>query len=327
MTNDTAAASAASTSASCCCTLSRWRAEYALGWFSVEDFNGKTIDTQRTFCPRPRWIVVPLKVFFFATTLSVIVYNILTIQYSPKPFWLAWYTNWTVLVVLFYQQLSAMTVLCTQLPHPTQPTPLLKATWLTYPWAATTSLAATILYWLLVYNPEDDDKLTFLTVVKHGILSLLVLTDGLVVSYIPVRIKHLWIPFVFNLLYILWSIVHSFTDIGNPFKKGDDDYYTQDDDNDAIYKALNWNKRPVNALLYSILSNLVLFPLLAFGVWALSSLGGWYRFDASMRRYKTQDLHKSLLHSSHRTTKQRSSSSSGSSSSSSYSASSPSALV
>eukprot|EP00541_Cyclophora_tenuis_P018914 CAMPEP_0116562768 /NCGR_PEP_ID=MMETSP0397-20121206/12352_1 /TAXON_ID=216820 /ORGANISM="Cyclophora tenuis, Strain ECT3854" /LENGTH=158 /DNA_ID=CAMNT_0004089119 /DNA_START=270 /DNA_END=746 /DNA_ORIENTATION=+ len=128
--------------------------------------------------------------------------------------------------------------------------------------------------------------LTYLDVMKHGILFLVVLIDGAVISYIPVRFRSIWPLILFNLCYLTFNVIHSFTSIGNPTSTDNDP--TTDDD--AIYAVLNWNKRPYTAAFWAVASNVIIFPLMFFIVWAFSTLGGGCRFDASRRRYTTGEI-------------------------------------
>ena len=285
--------SSSSLSASaCCCSLSRWRVERNLGWFDLKDWNGRLLDTQRTFAPRPKTLTVTLKFLSLLGVVLAVAYNISTIGYLPRPFWMAWYTNWSVVTVMLYQVCSLLCTLLHKQTNKQNVTLWVKLTWVTYPLAAVPAMAAAVLYWLFVYDGgEDGAGPTALDVIKHGVLAMLVLLDGLFINYIPVRVKHLWLVVIFNVLYIIWNVIHSFTDIGNPLENDND----PNTDDDAIYEVLNWKERPREAFLYTVLSNVVLVPLLALLLWTLSSAGGWYRFDASWRRYKNEDLNRSLL--------------------------------
>jgi len=268
----------------CCCTCRRFVEEWRLSLFGVEDYNGQILDIKRTFAPHP-WIAVAFVRFLFAgLTMATIVANFFVVDYPPE-FFFAWFTNLSTIPALAY--LVASFVATVQLGCRRQNTrpgdfpSSVRFAWGLFSLSVPAQLLATVLFWTIVYTPSRD--LGYLDLFKHGILAAILMFDGLVVSYIPVRFHHFWFPLLFGTLYMVWNVIHSFTGIGNPSKHDND----PETDDDAIYNALNWNKRPGTAVFWGVVSYLILFPLLFFLTWVLSSTGGGCRFDGSNRRYVT----------------------------------------
>ena len=246
--------------------------EWKLSLFGLEDGNGRVIDVQRTFAPKPTVATVAFRFVALAWVVASLVHNAAILE-RPWGFWFAYYTNLSVLPSLFYFVVSFLASIQfarsqQQQQESQKKTLLVRLMWILFPSAAATQFAATVLFWLLVFDYNDTPS--YLNLMKHGILFAVIMLDGLVVSRIPVRIRSIAPLLVYNLGYCVFSIVHSVARMGNPWSHDNDP--TTDDD--AIYGALNWNKRFGTALFWTVFANLVLFPALFFVVFALSSVGG-----------------------------------------------------
>jgi len=141
---------------------------------------------------------------------------------------------------------------------------LIKHTWSMYATAAPLSLAITMLYWTAIvpvaYGPET---FSYVSLMEHGGVGLLVVCDGLWTGNVPLRAKQ----FVYLLgvcsAYLLWSIVNFVLELGNGEWPGYDD--------DALYPVLHWgmDSRRASAMLSGFLI-VVLCPLLYWIVWMMS---------------------------------------------------------
>jgi hypothetical protein len=124
-----------------------------------------------------------------------------------------------------------------------------------------------ILFWLLEYD-YSNSKVTFLDIMPHGGMVVLVWIDGLVVNRIPVRWTHWWGgALLFEIAWALWSIFHSVVfDIGNPNANTNDG----DGNDDAIYGALDWKNDTGYATGLTMAALLILGPIIYVVMWLCS---------------------------------------------------------
>ena len=96
-------------------------------------------------------------------------------------------------------------------------------TWAFFTLAAVSQMVVTCMYWLLVYEDEASNE----SILKHGVVFVLVWLDGLVVNKIPVRLRH-WMEICFPvfLAYAIWTVLQSplVFEVDNPYE-GDDQIY------------------------------------------------------------------------------------------------------
>ena len=138
-----------------------------------------------------------------------------------------------------------------------------KATWALLAIALPFELVVVVLFWALQY---DGGELTYVSDMTHAVFFVLLFIDGCLLNRIPLRMKQFILYEVSSLLWVIWSVIHAYADVGNPYK----DDGSQDDD--AIYPSLRWKN---NTTQSAILSVLVLFganPILFMVCRALSRL-------------------------------------------------------
>ena len=127
------------------------------------------------------------------------------------------------------------------------------------------ALIVTILFWLLVY---DGSPLEYHDVIQHGIYFVFVLLDGMIISRIPIRLKQLLPLEGIYVVYLIWTLIHGLSPMGNP-NSSDDDPETDDD---ALYFSLNWKKRPVGALVLIIFLLFLAIPILYILLMVISNV-------------------------------------------------------
>jgi hypothetical protein len=142
-------------------------------------------------------------------------------------------------------------------------------TWILFIIGIHTTAVATLLFWILIYDPSDT-TIMFPTIIAHGGLFVLLTLDGLLLNRIPIRVMH-WIGILvpFDLTFIGWSIIHDLgTNMGNP-DNNDTDISTNDD---AIYQGvLEWDANPTTAIKWTIICVFVLGLLLFALILTLST--------------------------------------------------------
>ena len=184
---------------------------------------------------------------------------------DPRPFWLAYLTNWNVTISTLYLVLSFVNSIVPVAGPPLGQTVVsrrVKWTWVLFTLSANVGLVVTIAYWSLIF----DGNMDMATLFPHGILQAAVLWDGFGINAIPIRLRHYleWIV-PFSLAYMLWSYLHIRFDIGNPDTM-DEDPETNDD---LIYEVLNWNAPEMTAVVAAVLV-FGLAPLLHIVLWFVS---------------------------------------------------------
>lgn len=237
--------------------FNRIKAEWKLHTFALDDVNGDILDIEKTFTPKPKPILLIVKLGFLGWVIQVIAHDISRTDFPG--YWLAFMTNWQCVFILAYFTCSflLMTPLI-QVPLVSQYNNdeiasnlvfgssnarnfviiWIKSTWLLYAISLNIGLLATILFWVLVYdantfyNPYDD-------IMRHGILFTMVFIDGMVINRIPIRLKQLvWVEAV-DVSYVVWLAIHQFASIGNPFVDG----------RDVLYDSIDFQKSPLFAFV------------------------------------------------------------------------------
>ena len=67
----------------------------------------------------------------------------------------------------------------------------------------------------------------------HGISWIIVGVDGILIKRIPLRIKQFIFLETFSILYLVWSILHSALNVGNPWNNNEGE-------NQPIYDTVDW---------------------------------------------------------------------------------------
>lgn len=238
--------------------------EWRLGMWSTIDVNGKTIDVVSTFRPRPPLLTGIIKLGFLVWSIHLLVVSLVE-QPDPKAFWLAYLTHWGLMLTIFYQLLSFSRMI---LPIAQEPVDFLtRLGWGVFTTVANVEVIITILYWTLEYK---GGSVSYLNIMKHGILLLEVWFDGFVLNRIPIRMKQVLWVYLLAVTFLIWTGIHSASGIGNPYNS-DNDPATDDD---AIYRSVNWKERPVTGIIMGIAVLFVLIPILIITTYFLSTLLG-----------------------------------------------------
>ena len=283
--------------------ISEWR----LPAFSTVDAEGRSIDVQMTFQPAPEMIYAGVKLFLTLYSIGSIIWEFMDPAYEVSSIWIAYLTNWAQVVSVIYLILSFLLSASAFLSSSSsnshsrteeeheqqgqeqdqehvqwQEDHVMKkelsslSIWHKITWAAflisfNVEVFVVLLYWGLVYTSytiPEDKKIYYSTVFAHGILLLVVGFDGLVLNRTPVRFRQIGFAYIVPILFLIWSLIHSTLDIGNPDKEGKD----PEADDDAIYTPLNWKQRPTRSLTISLILTFVGVPLMFLAVWFISIL-------------------------------------------------------
>ena len=132
--------------------------------------------------------------------------------------------------------------------------------WVLYSIVAPMEICITLLYWSADYA---GGQITYVNIMEHGMICLLILFDGAILSSIPIRLK--MFPYFISvcITYLLWSIIDAVLEIGN----GE---WGPEYEDDALYEVLNWNDSSKTALIVSSTVICIIAPLIYLFCWMLS---------------------------------------------------------
>jgi hypothetical protein len=231
----------------------------------------RTIDIPASFSPKS-WLAIAGKM----ANLGIAGFTLyLGVGTDPRAFWLAYLTNWNVTISSLYLLLSFInsfvSVASPSVGH-TIVSYRVKITWILLTLSANIGILVTIAFWFMIY----DGVMDIATVFPHGILTAAVLLDGLVINAVPIRLRH-YLEFVvpFAMTYMLWSYLHSTSDIGNPDYEDED----QETNDDLIYTVLDWKTNPGMTTVVAGVLIFVLSPILQVLLWMIS--GCRRRYEAT----------------------------------------------
>jgi hypothetical protein len=214
------------------------------------DSTPRSLDIVKTFSPHPRVPYIGVKISLAAWIVSAMPMSIISMTYPS--FWLAYVTHWGLIVATAYIILSALSAVYLAIRPPSNPDELkggvgllIKSTWALFAIALPAEIVITILYWTLEF--DADDGVTYINLMVHGIVMVLIMIDGFVLSRIPLRMKQFILFESLTALYFLWTVIHAYSGIGNPYADGD----TPTQDDDAIFGSLAWkNNTTASVILF-----------------------------------------------------------------------------
>ncbi|KAH9524680.1 hypothetical protein Btru_027520 [Bulinus truncatus] len=128
--------------------------------------------------------------------------------------------------------------------------------WLLQNISNVSSVMVTIMFWTVVYTGNTQ---TFVSINSHILNSILVLVD-IMISRAPVRIQHVYMPLVYNLIYVLFTMIYWLA--GGTNQKGEP----------YIYKILDYSNTPGKAAMAIVLVCLIALPMTHIGLWGLFKL-------------------------------------------------------
>lgn len=251
--------------------------------FHIQEIDGKYVDVRDTFTPRPKWWTVPLKLIILIWTTTVFVDGFMAT--GPSFFYFATFAHLSLVVTLAYLICS---FLCNILRSPSKttdqysdgkdffPSVWLQLTWVLFAIAAPSQVLSALIFWCTEFPFQTFDLQGSL--ILYGTIWILLLAEGFWVNRVPLRVNHQWYFLGFYFLFLLWSLIHSYLGIGNPLEV-----------NDVLYPFLQWNESPWFTVLYSMISLLIVAPLVFWFVWKLSLWSSPLIFQGLNRRYLSLD--------------------------------------
>jgi hypothetical protein len=258
-----------------CCSLLRSELKSSQSFFRLQDSTARNMDVRASFAPDS---LAALAWKIFATAFAILTLIFSWTGTGKASFYLAYLTHWSLIAAIAYLLASLyQSVRSAKISQPPgeHTEGSVSVTWILFAVAAHAEVMIAILFWLLVYDYDSDGKPKFLDIMQHGGMAVLVWVDGLVVNRIPVRWAHWWggaLPF--EIAWAVWSIFQSVVfDIGNP------DQNDKDENDDAIYEALDWRHEAGSAMILTMAALLILGPIVYSVLWLCS----WYRWPCRCR--------------------------------------------
>ena len=262
------------TSTACCARL---RHELTNPLFDLSEPDGKQINVDKTFAPRPYWRSWLMRLVCLSLSVESLV---ATLEHTPpwnRWFFMAYLTHWGLVTAIAYQ-LCAVLCLIPAIRRKALYQPrsgsercslFVRITWGLFSLAAPVELIVCILYWGLDYSPGHP--VHYYLVMNHGGIALMLMVDGFLLSSFPLQLKQLVFTIAFCTAYLTWTIIFAESDIPNPNVSENDDY---------IYNALEWN---ANVKVAEILASLCAFvlPPIVFVIFWLVSLSRRHIYEAA----------------------------------------------
>jgi len=248
----------------------RFTSELRRNFFSLEESSERYIDVANSFAPSsPRFQhVIVLRVGLLVWTIIGLARSILDTDEEDRFIWLGYLTHLGLVISIVYQITACIVTLHKKslIQHAGStynPSGLVKVVWFLYVLAVPNELIITLLYWTLDYPTIEDGVVTYNAVFTHGILAVLLLIDGNLIARIPVRIKHIVVIEIYSISYLIWTVIHAFSGIGNGSEDGD-----------LLYDVIDWKDKPIATLITCVIIVVVVIPIIFMVLWFLSLAGG-----------------------------------------------------
>lgn len=231
--------------------------------FSIEEPDNKILDVEKSFAP-PSTVTLVWRLLASSASLVILIYDYATSRIDKFLYW-GYLTMWTYFVSLVYL-IVATVVSWKREPFLNQPTEregtphgLVKAMWALYAVAAPAQVIVIAMYWLTVVPDEGVNG--WLSVWFHGGIGLLVFLDGIVVCRIPLRRRQVTLVIIYALLFLLWTLIHALTGLGDGIESSGDD---------LLYGVIAWNKEAGKTAILCVGLLFLALPLFFSFLWCLS---------------------------------------------------------
>lgn len=245
----------------------RIRSEFATPLFGIHELDG-TLDVNRSFQIGRgllSWVGIAK-----ASALSVAVAT-LAYAFSKEDFpafYPAYLTPWGVFFIILELLGSFLLTACA--PLSATPNILVKLTWAMHNVSCVIGCCITFLFWSLVYDPDDESFVLPVTIMVHGGVLLIAVSQGILVDRVPFRLKHGSFSALMAALLSGWLALHDTTVRYNP------DAADSGRDDDSLYGAIRWREETTDAIVKTVLVIFVAVPVFAFLLWAIHLPGRRY---------------------------------------------------
>jgi hypothetical protein len=148
---------------------------------------------------------------------------------------------------------------------------LVKATWVLFSTAGVHQILLVVVFWSSGLFVPDD--LNFVYIMRHGGVMVVTLVEGLLINRVPVRLQHALVTEILGIMYLLWSVFHSFVLYENPDAEEFDG---------GVYEILLWRENPGQAVFMSLGILLLVIPLATLALWGASLPKRLYKTESGI---------------------------------------------
>jgi hypothetical protein len=266
---------------------SRFFAEIWMPPFQPTEVNDEIIDIPQSFSPRPFCMTgaISFLLLFWATTTLIL--GILETEPDDNgsiQHYFYGLDHWTLVLTVLYFNFSLYLSLCPVTVASTTGVPfLVRLVWKLFAIVAPSQFLITAIFWILEFDGQAS-SISYENCNVHGGLFLAVLLEGFVVHRIPLRVSHYWFFLGYIILFLLWTFLHEYLELGNP-----------ETEEGYLYAQIRWKENAqVTAVLCALLV-LVLVPLTFHVIWMIS-LFSCCKFQGLNRHYLgTVEAHQKLI--------------------------------
>jgi hypothetical protein len=157
-----------------------------------------------------------------------------------------------------------MTLFGAPQPYKRVSSPLVRSAWLLYSFSGHFALLNALFWWLFIFE-RGETRLNWLNFIPHSILPFTIVLDGLNVNHIPLRWQH-YTGFVIPMecFYVFWTYSQNVLgDFPNP-------NVSEEESNDYIYGAFNWDDKETKPLVMSLVGIFFIGPVFWLVMWLFS---------------------------------------------------------
>lgn len=239
--------------------------------FSLKEPNGQYVHVANSFAPdSPRFHhILLLRIVLLIWSIVSLVHSIESRPEEEGFIYLAYLTHQGLVISIFYQLIACVvTFYKKSLIQPNADSnyelnALMKTMWLLYFLSVPLEIIITALYWTLEY-PTTEGPLKYRSLYGHAILALMLLIDGNLIARIPLKIKQVLAIVVYVVLFLIWTIIHAFSGIGDG---------NNDSGSDLLYDVVDWKGDPLKTSIIFVIVLTVVAPIVFLLIWTLSLAG------------------------------------------------------
>ena len=232
--------------------------------FQIQEIDNKIVNIPASFCPSPLWLTGSIKFLLLVLSVTTLSFGIL--DWSPTYFdYFFGFDHCTLVITVLYFILSLYnTAFPPIFTSAGDPTLCIKCTWALFAVAAPAQLLSTIIFWGIEFINGDERTRTIVSYMVHGGLFVLLMMEGLILNRIPIRACHLVYPFRLVTLYIIWTVLYEYFEIGYMIEPNADEGSTN------LYPYFSWKDDPGMAAAICATTLLVILPVLFTMIWLIS---------------------------------------------------------
>lgn len=261
----------------CCCGIGPNRLRFELSkectMFSIEEPSGGSLHVEKVFAPRGLHTLL-IRLFFFSWSTAAFVSHILRYPRENLYIFAGFMTNWVWFLVICYQFLAVLlstTKLSLRQPgEGDSPFFFVRLTWVMFSIACPLQILVSILFFVLQSGFSHTSTTTYLGIMEFGVVLFMIIFDGFILGSIPIKLKQIIFPEMIFFFYLIWTLIHDFTGIGNGMWEIDEDGVLIEKDPGSLYPFLAWKTNTISTAIFFSSGIFLAIPVCYFLLWFLS---------------------------------------------------------